>query len=67
MNEQLRDLLDRQAICDVVARYCRAIDRRDFDLLRTCYHPGAVDVTPDSTAMSRTTSRGWNASCPSIR
>lgn len=36
-------LADRQEIIDVVARYTRAIDRRDFDLLRTCYHPDAVD------------------------
>jgi hypothetical protein len=36
-------LADRQEIVDVVARYCRAVDRRDFALLRTCYHPDAVD------------------------
>jgi len=39
----LRLLVDRQQIVDVVTRYTRAIDRRDYDLLRTCYHPGAVD------------------------
>jgi hypothetical protein len=38
----LARFLDRQAIEDVVTRYCRAIDRVDMDLLRTCYHPGAV-------------------------
>lgn len=41
--DALRLLVDRQQIVEVVARYCRAIDRRDFDLLRTCYHPGGVD------------------------
>ncbi|TVT61332.1 nuclear transport factor 2 family protein [Amycolatopsis rhizosphaerae] len=34
---------DRQQIVDVVARYCRSIDRRDFALLRTCYHPDATE------------------------
>ncbi|MEU1525434.1 nuclear transport factor 2 family protein [Nocardia rhamnosiphila] len=40
---RLQWLLDQQEIRDVVARYTRAIDRRDWDLLRTCYHPGAID------------------------
>ncbi len=39
---RLARLLDRQAIYDVVVRYCRAIDRVDMDLLRSCYHDGAV-------------------------
>jgi SnoaL-like protein len=39
---ELAALLDRQAIYDVVVRYCRAIDRVDMDLLRSCYHQGAV-------------------------
>jgi hypothetical protein len=38
----LERFLDRQAIQDVVSRYCRAIDRVDMDLLETCYHRGAV-------------------------
>ncbi|MDG3011664.1 nuclear transport factor 2 family protein [Rhodococcus sp. D2-41] len=38
-----RELLDRQAIHDVVLRYCRGIDRLDFDLVRSCYHPDAID------------------------
>lgn len=39
----LRRLCDQQEIRDVVYRYCRSIDRCDFDLLRTCYHPDATD------------------------
>ena len=36
-------LVDRQAIADVVLRYCRGIDRLDLDLVRDCYHPDATD------------------------
>jgi SnoaL-like domain len=36
-------LADRQAIHDVVLRYCRGVDRLDFDLVRTAYHPDGVD------------------------
>ena len=36
-------LHDVQAIRDVVARYCRGIDRLDFDLVRQAYHPDGVD------------------------
>lgn len=42
-------LWDREQIRDVLARYVRAIDRRDFALLRTCYHPGAIDHHPGFT------------------
>jgi hypothetical protein len=30
-------LLDRQAVVDVCVRYCTALDRRDWNLLRTCF------------------------------
>ncbi len=36
-------LLDRQAVADVVLRYCRGIDRLDLELVRDCYHPDATD------------------------
>ena len=39
----LSDLLDRAAIREVLARYCRAADRCDEELLRSCYHADAVD------------------------
>lgn len=39
----LRELLDRTAIREVLARYCRAADRCDEELLRSCYHPDALD------------------------
>lgn len=40
---RLQELLDHRAIEDVVLRYCRGIDRRDRDLIRSCYHPDATD------------------------
>ena len=43
MDPRLSRLLDRNEIEEVVLRYCRGIDRRDFDLVRSCYHPDATD------------------------
>ncbi len=45
-----QDLLDRVEIIDLVARYCRGCDRRDFALVRSCYHDDAID---DHGAMFR--------------
>ena len=39
----LETLLAKQEIGDVIYRYPRGIDRLDFDLVRSCYHPDAVD------------------------
>ena len=39
----MQELVDRQAIIDVVLRYCRGIDRLDLELVRDCYHPDATD------------------------
>jgi SnoaL-like domain len=39
----VRELKDRQEIQAVLVRYCRSIDRLDRELLRSCYHPDAVD------------------------
>jgi hypothetical protein len=40
---ELRDLLNRAAIREVLFRYSRAADRCDEELLRSCYHRDAVD------------------------
>jgi len=40
---ELDQLLSEAAIRRVLARYCRGIDRMDEALVRSCYHPGAVD------------------------
>ncbi len=39
----VQGLVDRQAIADVVLRYCRGIDRLDLELVRDCYHADATD------------------------
>lgn len=39
----LQGLLDRQAIVDCLHRYARGLDRRDEELLRSVYHPDAVE------------------------
>ena len=38
----LQDLADRAEIADLVARYSRLVDRRDFNRLATLYAPDAV-------------------------
>ncbi|GAB2635521.1 nuclear transport factor 2 family protein [Prescottella soli] len=39
----IADLFDKQAIYEVVLRYCRGIDRLDYDLIRSAYHPDGID------------------------
>jgi ketosteroid isomerase-like protein len=39
----LQRLLDEDAIRRVHLDYCHGLDRRDWDLVRSCYHPDAVD------------------------
>jgi len=34
---------DHEQIREVVYRYARGIDRRHFELVRSCYHPNATD------------------------
>ncbi len=36
-------LVDEAAIGRVLQRYCRGVDRMDTELIRSCYHPDAVD------------------------
>lgn len=43
IEKTLTYLLDRQDIYDVMARYCRGVDRLDQDLVLSCYHEDAID------------------------
>ena len=41
--ETLQLLLDKSALYELILNYCRAVDRRDFALLETLYHPDSTD------------------------
>lgn len=43
MDPEFRELLDRQAIGQVLTAYARAIDRLDLEALKALYHPEARD------------------------
>src|SRR5579863_3701746 len=43
LEAKLQQLLDEAEIKRVHIRYCRGIDRMDWDLVRSCYHPDAID------------------------
>ena len=40
---KLQAVIDKQEIRDVLMRYCRGVDRCDMELLRSVYHPDAID------------------------
>lgn len=42
-DRQLQDLLDKQEIYEVIARYARGVDRFDREMILSCYHPDAFD------------------------
>lgn len=39
----LQELIDKQAIQEVLYRYCRGADRKEWDLMEAAYHPDAYD------------------------
>jgi ketosteroid isomerase-like protein len=42
-DNKLQQLLDKQAITEVLHQYCRGADRCDEELMMSCYHPDATD------------------------
>jgi ketosteroid isomerase-like protein len=40
---EVQQLLDKQAVREVLVRYCRGVDRCDAALISSTYHPDAVD------------------------
>jgi len=43
MDDRIARLLDRQEIQDLLLVYARAVDRRDWETVRTVFHPDAHD------------------------
>lgn len=43
LQQQVTELMDREAIRECMARYCRGIDRQDEEALRSAYWPDATD------------------------
>jgi ketosteroid isomerase-like protein len=43
LSRQVAQLLDRQAILDVILHWTRALDRRDREMLLETFHPDAID------------------------
>jgi hypothetical protein len=41
VQKTIDDVVAEAAIREVQIRYCRAVDRMDFELLRSCFHPDA--------------------------
>lgn len=42
MKDELRELLDKQAITEKLYEYCRSMDRMDEELGKACFHEDAV-------------------------
>ncbi|MEL7452033.1 MAG: nuclear transport factor 2 family protein [Pseudomonadota bacterium] len=56
MNEDIQALLDKQAITEVLYRYCRGLDRMDKPLSLSCWHPGGTD---DHAPLFKGTAEGF--------
>lgn len=64
MQQAMQQLLAKQAIQELVIRYCRAADRQDWDLMARLYHD---DATDDHGEMFRGSARDYLAWLPGMR
>lgn len=44
LERQLALLVAKEEIREVLHRYARGVDRKDVELLKSCYHPDAIDA-----------------------
>ncbi|MFZ1062221.1 MAG: nuclear transport factor 2 family protein [Acidimicrobiales bacterium] len=42
-DDEIQELLDKQAVTELLTRYFRSVDRGDVATLRSCYLPGATE------------------------
>ncbi len=54
----VQEMLDKAAIREVLWRYCRGVDRRDADIVTSCYHPDAHDDHAGNTYTGETVGQG---------
>jgi len=57
IDDTVRELLDRAQIRDLLARYARGVDRRDLELVRSCFtedaaYEGALSTTDIAHALA---------------
>ena len=43
MEKSIKELIDKQAIYEVLCTYCRGVDRCDTDIVRSVYHEDSYD------------------------
>lgn len=41
--DAIQELLDKQAITEIIYRYCRGLDRMDIEMTLSCWHEGGTD------------------------
>jgi len=44
MKKSMEYFMERQEICDLLNKYCRALDNRDWASLASCFTPNAVAI-----------------------
>lgn len=52
MDQELQTFIDQRDIHQILMRFCRAIDRGDEELLRSCYHPYATYDYGDANGLA---------------
>jgi len=52
LQRRVEELEAREAIREVLGKYCRGVDRLDHEVLMSCYHPDATDEHGFFTAKS---------------